>query len=144
MRNIFIPILLILLNSCFAKDSAPQGLMVEFLRNPEFIEINEAKPDFSWIVPSSLEKQTAWQIQVASSKNLLTSDNPDFWDSGKINNNQSINVEYNGKPLVENSTYFWRVKIWDIHGNQSNFSVEQQFKTGRLSDYTTTINSFLI
>ncbi len=144
MRNIFLPILFILLNSCYAQDTAPQGLMVEFIRQPEFIEINEAKPEFSWIVPSIMKNQTAWQVQVASSKNLLASDKPDYWDSGKTDSNASVNVEYDGKPLDENSAYFWRVRVWDIHGNQSNFSVDQQFKTGRLSDYTTTSNSFLI
>ncbi len=139
---IFFPFMLIRL--CVAQDSVPKGLMVEFLRNAKDIEIRDSKPDFSWIVPATAQKQSAWQIQVASSKNLLEKSNPDFWDSGKIPSNSSINIEYEGKPLADNSTYFWRVRVWDIHGNQSKFSTIQQFKTGVLSDYASTSNSFQI
>lgn len=129
---------------CFTQDLSPHGLMVEFLRAPEIIEIKEAKPDFSWTLPAALGKQTALQIQVASSKKLLNQGNPDFWDSGKISDNKSINIEYGGKSLSNYSTYFWRVRVWDSQGNQSNFSVIQQFKTGVLSDYASTSNSFQI
>ena len=144
MKNFITPILFLVLNSCVAQDSTPYGLMVEFLRSPEFIELREAQPDFSWIVPAGCEKQTAYQIQAASSKNLLNQNSPNYWDSGKITNNQSINIEYEGEPLLGNSTYYWRVKIWDANDNSSKYSVIQQFKTGSLNNYTTTSNSFLV
>ncbi len=142
MKNILL--FLLALNPCFAQDSSPQGLMVEFLRYPNSIEIKEARPDFSWTLPATLEKQSSWQIQVASSIELLNQGTPDFWDSGKIPDSRSINIEYEGKSLTEYSTYFWRVRVRDIHGNQSKFSAIQQYKTGALSDYASTSNSFQI
>lgn len=144
MKYFITLILFFAFNSCVAQDSTPNGLMVEFLRSPEFIELREAQPDFSWIVPSGCEKQTAYQIQVASSKKLLYKEGTDFWDSGKSANNKSINIEYEGEPLLENSTYYWRVKIWDPNDKPSEYSSIQQFKTGSLNTYSTTGNSFSI
>lgn len=57
-------------------------------------------------------KQTACQILVASSAELLAQDQGDLWDSGKVESDQSVNVEYNGKPLTSNQRCYWKVRAW--------------------------------
>jgi alpha-L-rhamnosidase len=57
-------------------------------------------------------KQTAYQVLVASTPELLAKDTGDLWDSGKVASDQSVNVEYAGKPLTSNQRCFWKVRIW--------------------------------
>lgn len=54
----------------------------------------------------------------------------DFWDSGKIDTDQSVNVEYQGKPLESNKAYWWKVRTWDQNGRPSLYSEPQHFNTG--------------
>ncbi len=43
------------------------------------------------------QKQTAYQILVASTPELLAKDQGDLWDSGKVASDQSAQIEYAGK-----------------------------------------------
>ena len=94
----------------------PSGLMVEFIRNPGQVRILDAKPEFSWIVPDDAESQTAYQLLVSSSKELLSKDIGDLWNGIKTISSKSVEVEYAGGKLSENSTYFWKVRIWSEKG----------------------------
>jgi hypothetical protein len=38
----------------------------------------------------------------------------DTWDSRKTSGSGSSEVEYPGKSLSPNTTYYWKVRIWDI------------------------------
>lgn len=108
--------------------------------NFQFAEIAQKKPFFGWIVNSDQNNtiQTAFQILVASSLENIQRNVGDFWDSGKIESDQSVNISYGGKELQLNSVYFWKVKTWDNHGVESVFSQVSQFKTaGTLVDYAT-------
>jgi hypothetical protein len=116
--------------------------MVEFIRNPSLVEVRESAPEFSWVVPASVGRQAAYQVEVASSKEVVGQ--PDLWDSGKEESDQSVNVKYDGKPLSAHAVYFWRVKIWDASGQPSAFSEVQRFETGALSDYASTSNVFTV
>jgi len=60
--------------------SSPAGLMVEFIREPQTVQILDPRPEFSWIVPDVAGKQTAYQILVSSSKELLARDIGDLWN----------------------------------------------------------------
>ncbi len=127
---------------CHSDGGGPTGLMTEFIREPGNVKILDKKPEFSWIVPENAIVQTAWQIQLASTEEILKSDNPDFWDSGKNIGNRSTEVEYQGAELNDNTDYYWRVRIWDKQGNPTNYSVVQHIRTGTFGDYRTTNNSF--
>ncbi len=119
---------------------APTGLMCELLANPEVTTIGDSDPEFSWIMNSNLtgDYQTAYQVMVASSTALLDLDNPDLWNSDKVVDNISINVAYNGTDLSAQSTYFWKVRIWNNLDQVSSWSEIQEFHTGSaLSDYNT-------
>ncbi len=97
-------------------------LRCEFLENP--LGIDAAQPRLSWIQQSAGRgaRQTAWQVRAASSPKLLESGMPDLWDSGKVESDQSIHVRYGGKPLTPRQHVFWQVRIWDEHGQVTDWS----------------------
>jgi hypothetical protein len=106
----------------------------------QFSEIAQKKPFFGWIVKSGQNNtlQTAYQILVASGLENIQKDQGDCWDSGKVMSDESQNISYAGKELQPNSVYFWKVKTWDNHGVESDFSRVAQFKTAdKLVDYAT-------
>ena len=119
---------------CNEKQGAPNGLICELLRAPEKAVITDPQPEFGWIVNDSRRGavQTAWQILVASNPDFLDQDKGDMWDSGKIVSNQSINLEYEGKELDPDQSYYWKVRTWDQSEKVSSFSNIQKFQTGRL------------
>lgn len=118
----------------------PSGLMVEFIREPAGVKISDAKPEFSWIVPSGSGKQTAYQIMLASTEDILSRDEADFWNSAKTPGSKSSEIEYSGARLSDNSAYFWKVRIWGRDGKPSPWSAIQSFSTGLLKEYGTTSN----
>jgi hypothetical protein len=144
MKKITLLILIFpfLLISC-KNDPVPFGLMTEFIREPQLTEIMDPKPEFSWIVPSSYEYQEAFQILVASSPEMLASDNGNLWDSQKVLSAKSVNVEYEGEKLVPGNTYYWKAKIWGSNGKESRFSAPQKFIMGEATGYHTTENIFI-
>jgi len=108
--------------------------------NYQFTEIAQCRPFLGWIVNSDQDNtlQTAYRILVASTPEKIRNNIGDFWDSGKIESNQSLNVIYNGKVLVPGKVYFFRVKTWNNHGIGSDFSDIARFKmASKLSDYAT-------
>ncbi|UXX79818.1 family 78 glycoside hydrolase catalytic domain [Reichenbachiella carrageenanivorans] len=123
---------------------SPLSLSVEYIRHPEGLLIIDDKPEFAWEVPNSATKQTAYQIIVASTQGLIQKETGDLWDSGKVYGNQSIDVEYEGKPLNLSGTYFWKVKIWDANEVEMPFSKHQSFKTGEANGFITSANTFQI
>lgn len=99
--------------------------------NFQFAEIAQKKPFFGWVVNSNQNNtlQAAYHILVASSLKNIQQDKGDYWDSGKIDSDQSVNVSYAGKALEPDQVYFWKVKTWNNHGVESAYSAIRQFKT---------------
>jgi len=112
---------------------APTGLTVELLRAPDKAVITDPEPEFGWIFPQTEIVQTAFQILVASSPEILNTKKGDLWESGKTVTNKSINVSYQGKKLQPNSEYWWKVKVWGADGKESEFSQPQHFYTGKFN-----------
>ena len=111
---------------------------INFNENFQFTEISQKQPLFGWVVPSVVKNtlQTAYRILVSSSYDSLQNNVADMWDTGIIESEQSINIRYSGKQLMPNTVYFWKVKTWNNHGTESNFSAIKQFKTAsKLIDY---------
>src|SRR6056297_676140 len=94
---------LILMSGCqhFQEDTAPSGLMTDLLLNTEEAVITNPEPGFSWIVNGSGDgvMQTAYQIMVASDPDLIENDDPDVWNSEKVDSDESIAIPYNGNSL---------------------------------------------
>ena len=122
----------------------PSGLTVEYLRNPRFTKIIDSRPEFSWVVPDEAVIQNAYQILVASAKDLIDNNVGDIWDSGNTRSNKSADVDFGGEPLKSNKTYFWKVRIFDKDNRLSEYSETQQFETGEFGDKLTSHNYFQI
>lgn len=108
-----------------------ERLRCEYLENP--LGIDATVPRLSWIVTSEErgQKQTARQIRVASSPELLAT--PDLWDSGPIKSDETIQIEYAGKPLASRQACYWQVKVWDMNGQPSEWSAPASWSMGLLS-----------
>jgi alpha-L-rhamnosidase len=98
--------------------AAVSHLRCENLLDPLGIDV--AKPRFSWTLDSQRrnEKQTAYQVVVDGQ-----------WDSGRIASDQSINIEFGGKPLSPATRYIWKVRVWDAEGKPSEWSKPATFST---------------
>lgn len=99
-----------------AQSCLPEYLRCEYKVNP--LGIDSKNPRLSWIVSSSQkgQKQTAYQVFVASSQDKLDVNIGDLWDSGKIGSDETINIIYEGKPLRSQMQCFWKICIWDKDG----------------------------
>ena len=106
----------------------------EYRNNP--LGIDTTKPRLSWIINSNRrgEKQTAYQILVASSSGRLEKNEGDLWDSGKVMSDQSIQVEYLGKPLASRMECHWKVRIWDKDRKESPWSKPALWTMGLLHE----------
>jgi alpha-L-rhamnosidase len=77
-------------------------------------------------------RQTAYQILVASRPALLERNSGDLWDSGKVATDQCVAVRYAGSPLVSETTYCWKVRVWDKDGQSTAWSEPATFLTGKV------------
>jgi alpha-L-rhamnosidase len=79
------------------------------------------------------EKQSAYQVLVATKPDALGRDRGDQWDSGKVPSEESTQVVYAGRALVSGRTYYWKVRYWDKEGKGSDYSRPARFGMGLLS-----------
>jgi hypothetical protein len=134
-----VPLILLVLASPAAAVAAdvPTGLLCELLAMPERTTLSARRPSFGWIVPLTIagDRQTAYQILVATDGNKLARDVGDAWDSGRVVAADSIDVRYAGPELKPSATYVWKVRTWNRGGRASSWSVPQTFHTAeQLSD----------
>src|SRR5579872_3962877 len=107
---------------------ATKNLRCEYLSDP--LSIGTAQPRLSWILISSSrgEKQTAYQVVVASSARMLADNTGDLWDSGKVLSDDSTQIDYNGKMLVSREQCFWKVRAWNRDGQPGPWSPVAQWQ----------------
>ncbi len=100
---------------------APRDLRCEGLHEP--LAASSA-PRLSWRVEASDrgQAQSAWQILVSSSADLLAKDRGDLWDSGKTAAGRGPSVAYNGTPLAPGGNYHWKVRSWGAGDEPSAWS----------------------
>ena len=113
----------------------PDRLRCEYLKNPLGIDI--LKPRLSWELQALSaktrnQKQTAYQIIVASSELSLKHNLGDLWDSGKILSDQSIHVPYRGKSLLSHQVCWWKLRVWDEDDRVSAWSSPSFWTMGLL------------
>lgn len=126
--------LVLTLVGCKSESLQLYDLRCENLENP--LAIDSTTPHFSWKINSALNatNQTHYEIMVASNEQLLKNDQADIWSSGKIASDESVMVKYAGAGLQPRSLAFWKVRVWDNHGNVSAWSKPQRFGIGILSN----------
>jgi len=126
---------IICLTSCDSKSKVSlSDLKCEYRNNP--LGIDNTAPRLSWKLIEETktrgQKQSAYQILVATTLKHLEGNTVDVWDSGKVETNQSVNNVYQGTELESAQQYFWKVKVWDKDGNPSNWSEPAKFSMGLL------------
>ncbi len=124
----------------FAKDPQagglrPDDLRCEYLINPPGID--DLHPRLSWkLTPTDQnwrgQRQLAYQVLVASERSFLDQDRGDLWDSGKVQSDRSIHVEYGGRPLSSRMPCWWKVRVWDQNGRPSDWSQPAFWSMGLL------------
>ncbi len=89
-------------------------LRVEGEVNPT--NVLDTTPTFSWTYQHPQDSgQSAYQIIVASSPELLAENTGDLWDSGIVLSSQTA-ATYAGTTLEGYTTYFWKVRVRSAEG----------------------------
>ena len=113
----------------------PVDLRCEYLPSP--LGVDAAQPRLSWRLASTVadarnQRQSAYQILVASDAARLAADRGDLWESGKIKSSEQLHVEYQGRPLVSAERGHWKVRAWDADGLPTPFSQTSWWEMGLL------------
>jgi len=111
----------------------PVRLQVDNLTTP--LGIDNQAPNFSWQLEDTARgaRQTAYQLQVASSESALRGGHGDVWDSGRVAGDRSLNVRYAGPALKPGTRYWWRVTAWGADGKAYAASAPAWWETGLLA-----------
>ena len=113
-------------------------LRCEYRTDP--LGLDERAPRLSWLLASEAraQRQSAYQVRVASSAAKLAAGEADLWDSGRVASDETVAVIYAGKPLTSGQACFWSVQIWDGAGDPSAWSAPAHWSMGLLepSDWT--------
>ena len=114
----------------------PARLTCEYMVNPSVVDA--LKPRLSWInsmvnTNERGQKQTAWQVRVASSLEKLMAGEADLWDSGKQKSDQSAFVGYDGQELSSAQNCWWQVRVWDGGDKPSTWSEPAYWGMGLLN-----------
>jgi alpha-L-rhamnosidase len=116
------------------------GLQCEYLTGP--LGIDTVVPRFTWKISDTAgtrgQKQTGYQVQVASRPALLEEGKGDIWDSGRVNSSQSALVPFAGNELASGEDCYWKVRIFDKDKKPSAWSATARFSMGLLhsNDWT--------
>jgi len=107
-------------------------LRCEYLCNPLGIDVTQ--PRLSWKLQSPWrgQKQTAYEILVASNEGLLKDNRADLWNTGKVTSDRSIQIAYAGRPLTSRIRCYWKVRVWDKDDKPSPYSEVAAWEMGLL------------
>ena len=122
--------------SAAAQGIYPTNILCESKTNP--LGLSETSPRLSWqemanVAGTRGQHQTAYQIQVASSLQLLTNNQGDLWDTGRVLTNQTSQIAYAGSALASHQVYYWHVQAWDQNGQNSGWSSPASWTMGILT-----------
>lgn len=108
-------------------------LRVEYLENP--LGVGSDHPRLFWRLAAPTDddtrrgiRQSAYQIIVASSRELLAEDSGDLWDSGRVESDVTTHVTYEGAPLAPLQTAYWKVRAWGADGEAGEWSEVASFE----------------
>src|SRR5438552_13925311 len=90
---------------------SPAHLRCEYKINP--LGIDKEHPRFDWRLSSDQpdvrdQKQTAYQLLVASSEENLKQNHGDLWDSGIVKSDETAQIVYVGKSLASEQRAYWK------------------------------------
>lgn len=126
---------MIFLSSCEGKNERTQvvNLRCEYQAKP--LGLDTPHPRFTWNFTSGEDgfAQQAWQIDVATSPELLQAGKPDVWSSGRTKGSDPLATYSGSTPLQSYRTYYWNVTVWDGSGNRCATSPTASFEMAKLS-----------
>jgi hypothetical protein len=113
-------------------DITPVELRCDYAINP--FGVDSPAPRLFWMPKSDKpnQKQTAYEILVASSEKDLAHDRGNLWASGKVDSDETIQIPYAGRKLTSWQPVFWKVRVWDAQGNASAWSKPARWTMGVL------------
>ena len=131
----FLSLFSFLLSAQQESEIRPVSPTCEYMVDPSVVDA--LNPRLSWINKAMNpkgrgQKQTAWQIRVASSAEKLLAGSADLWDSGKQESGQSTLIKYSGQALRSAQDCWWHVRVWDAEGRQSAWSEPAYWGMGLL------------
>jgi alpha-L-rhamnosidase len=90
------------------------------------------EPRLSWSLssPERGQRQTAYQVLVASAPERLRPGFADIWDSGKVASAESLNVKYGGPTPKARQRGYWTVRVWGKDGRASSFAPAAWWEMG--------------
>jgi len=114
---------------------APTDLTVDYEPAPNNLR-PDATPRFTWrvLTDSRDRSQRAYRVLVASDESALASDAGDVWDSGRVAATASTTVDYGGPALDPDTTYHWKVRVWDSQDQATDWSDPGSFTTANSPD----------
>jgi len=109
-----------------------ERLRCEYEQNPAGIDA--LRPQLGWKLTSAGrgDRQTAYQVLVASTPGLLQANRGDLWDSGKVKSDESAHVPYAGSRLTSRAECCWKVRVWDQADHPSDWSPAATWTMGLL------------
>jgi len=99
--------------------------LVAHRRSP--LGIDEIKPRFSWILVSDKQDvmQTAYQISICTDFGAV-------WETGRVENYQSVAIVYDGAALQPQTLYTATVQVWANTGETA--ATQTAFETGMMDN----------
>ncbi|SFD27845.1 sulfatase family protein [Algibacter pectinivorans] len=103
--------------------------LIEKYKDPYALTINNNKFNgntFRWHVPEGSQKQTAYQILVASSKENINNNIGDVWNSTKIQSTLKEAKKPSNLKLEQSKTYYWKMRIYDELNRTGSYTSFQE------------------
>lgn len=121
--------------SVATRDVKLLGLTCNYVEEP--IGMGDKKPLLGWRIDTDRAGylQGSYRVLVASDKALLDADCGDIWDSGIVADGKSQHVKFAGTPLLPCCDYYWKVKVWDVSGLESDWSPVASWRTGLFEEF---------
>lgn len=105
-----------------ASDLRLKNLLTEYAQTPLGIDV--VRPSFSWQMDADQPgfRQSAYQLKVYNEVR------EEVWNSGKVQEGESLNIRYEGDSLKACTRYTWQLWVWDQ--NDQMYFAESWFETG--------------
>ena len=122
-------------------DILPVDLRCEYFVEP--LGIDARRPRLGWRLEATVPgarglRQSAYRVVVATNPDVLDEGAADLWDSGQVESDEQLHVEYGGALLAAGQRCLWKVRVWDRSGRPSAWSRPASWEMGLLgpADWT--------
>ncbi|WP_411845548.1 alpha-L-rhamnosidase C-terminal domain-containing protein [Roseibacillus persicicus] len=124
-----LPLMLALSAPLSAKEPELGKISLASLSTSPDYKKEEASVRFSWKIKAEGrgQLQSSYRILVGKDKDTLKPDGELIWDSGKVEGFESIFMPYEGPALTPDTTYYWKVQLWNNQKEEGPWSAPASF-----------------